>query len=136
FDSGIFGTGTGPDLQVNVQVLGNGTLLNQTVTPPEAGTFDPNAVVFQHYHFSFIANSAITTLRFTDIGTANANADTLLDSVAVVQNLLANPDFETAPFASPGNVTSWVVGGNASVASLADGATSPMHSAAISAGPD
>src|SRR5205807_2575290 len=44
FDAGVFGT---PDssatLQLRVQVTGNSTLLDQTITPPVAGTSDPSS---------------------------------------------------------------------------------------------
>src|SRR5205085_11630060 len=52
FDAGVYGTRTGNPLQLEVQVLGTaGTLLDQTVTPPDAGTVDTSSVVFQHYHY-------------------------------------------------------------------------------------
>src|SRR3954447_642819 len=135
FDSGVVGQPTGT-MQMNVQVSGSNNLINQTVTPPAANTSDPNSVVFQHYHFIFVADSTNTTLQFTDVGTGNSVADTLVDSVSVASNILLNPNFENGPFGSPGNVSGWAVGGPASVASLAEGATSPSHSAAFSAGTD
>ena len=83
FDAGIFGQRSGNPLQVQVQVLGNTTLLNQTITPPDAGTFTPSAVIFQHYHLTFIADGTTATLKFTSVGTGNANADEVVDSVAI-----------------------------------------------------
>ena len=137
FDSGIAGVNSSSPLQLNVQVTGSATLLNQTVTPPEAGTYTASDVVFQHYHYLFVADSATTEIRFTDVGLGNAAADTLLDSVAIVENnLIANPDFEMPPFSSPGNISDWIVGGNQHLESVAEGATSPTHAAAFSAGGD
>ena len=82
FDAGISGQRSGTPLQMQIQLVGGTTLLNQTITPPDAGTFDPAAVVFQHYHFTFTANSTTTTLRFTSLGTGNAYADQVVDTVA------------------------------------------------------
>ena len=75
FDAGIFGQPTGT-LQINVQVNGNNNLINQTVTPPVAGSFEPASIVFQHYHYLFVADSTTTTVQFTDVGSGNNNADT------------------------------------------------------------
>src|SRR5262249_37484228 len=135
FDSGIFGQPSGT-LQVNVQVNGNNNLINQTVTPPVANTFDAGSVTFLHYHYIFVADNTTTSLQFTDVGAGNQFADTLIDSVLVAPNMLANPNFELGNFSTPGDVQSWVVGGNANVAQLAEGATSPTHSAAFSVGTD
>src|SRR6185369_12165205 len=65
--------------------------LDQTILPPDAATFDPNAVAFGHFRFTFTANSSATTLRFTDIGTDNSIADTLVDSVTFVPEVFARP---------------------------------------------
>jgi hypothetical protein len=83
FDAGIFGQRSGSPLQVNVQVIGNATLLNQTITPPDAGTFTPTNVTFQHYHFTFTADSSNTTLSFSSVGLGNAAADQVIDTVTV-----------------------------------------------------
>src|SRR5690349_10116460 len=52
FDAGIFGTKTG-SVQIRVQALGNAnsSLLDQTISPPAAGTTNPANVTFQHFHF-------------------------------------------------------------------------------------
>ena len=82
FDAGVFGKRTGAPLQLNAKVLGtNTTVVNQTVTPPDAGTFDATQVVFQHYQFSFIADSTLSRIQFTDMGLGNAVADVVLDTV-------------------------------------------------------
>jgi hypothetical protein len=82
FDAGVFGARTQSPLQLQVQVFGAGTLLNQTVTPPENGTFNP--APFAHYTYMFTADSGSTTLKFTDVGLGNQNADVILDTVSVV----------------------------------------------------
>src|SRR5206468_7944844 len=92
------------------------------------------SVVFQHFHYTFIADSTTTTVQFTDVGLNNQTADTLIDSVSVAPNLLSNPNFDVGIFNTPGNVASWVVAGNGHVAQLDEGATSPSHGAAFSAG--
>src|SRR3954466_6953485 len=56
FDSAVFGTPSSAPLQLNVHITGSGTLLNQTVTPPAALTFDPDQVIFAHFYFTFTAN--------------------------------------------------------------------------------
>lgn len=83
FDAGIFGVHSGAPLQVQVEVLGSGSLVNQVITPPEAGTFVPSQVAFQHYHFTFTANTASTNLRFTSLGSGNGSADQVIDTVSV-----------------------------------------------------
>jgi hypothetical protein len=83
FDAGIYGQKTGT-LQLRVQVLGRSVPLDQTVTPPYAGTYSANLVIFGHYHFVFTADSSTCTLLFTDIGLGNASADTIVDTVSIV----------------------------------------------------
>ena len=100
FDAAISGQRNGNPLQLNVQVLGSGTLLDQTVTPSDAFTFDPNAVVFDHYSFTFTANSATTTLQFSDVGTWQHRRRYVLDSVVLVpclRNQGASPTPAPAP---------------------------------------
>jgi len=96
----------------------------------------------------FTADSTSTTLRFTDIGTSNTNADIIIDSVSVIVMPsptpaptpttlpLVNGSFETWPFNDPGIVAGWTVAGNQHVESLTQGATSPTHSAGFSVGGD
>src|SRR4051812_5629575 len=84
FDAGVFGIpNSGANLQIRVQVTGNSTLLDQTITPPVAGTTDPTMMSFQHYHFIFTADSGTTTLQFTSVGLGNQSADQVLDAVDV-----------------------------------------------------
>jgi Protein of unknown function (DUF642)/Carbohydrate binding domain len=134
FDAGVFGPPASSTLQLNVKVMGNSTLINQTITPPLANTSNPNAVVFDHYHYTFTTDSTVTTLIFTDIGTGNPFTDTLVDNVVVPQiSLLINGDFETPPFEST-TITGWNVSGNGKVEIKSEGATSPTHSAAFGPG--
>jgi len=134
FDAGVFGADPGTPQQLNVTVTGNALLLYETVTPPLAGTFNPNLVVFDHYHFTFIADSALTVVTFSDIGTGNSNTDTMLDSVYIPQvNLLTNGDFETAPF-NTYEVTGWTLSGGGKVELNLQGVTTPTHGAAFGTG--
>jgi hypothetical protein len=82
FDAGVYGIRSADPLQLQIQIFGAATLLNQTVTPPENGSFNP--APFQHYTFNFVADSASTTLQFSNIGLGNANADVMVDTVSVV----------------------------------------------------
>jgi hypothetical protein len=141
FDAGIFGVPTGT-LSLQVLVIGssNQTLASRTVIPPVANTTTPSAVTFRHYQSTFVANSSTTVLQFTDQGTGNLDADTILDTVSVVEiptqpNLVTNGDFETSPFNTTGMVTGWNVGGNVSDQSD-EGATTGTHSAALDVGGD
>src|SRR6201995_3164159 len=94
FDSGIFGVRSGAPLQVKVEVLGSGNnpVYSNVVTPPEVGTFDPSQVSFQHYHFTFNANSPNSTLRFTALGGGNGAADQEIDSVTITQSAARQDD--------------------------------------------
>jgi hypothetical protein len=139
FDAGIFGQRSGNPLQLNVQITGSGTLLNQTVTPPDAFTFTPDAVLFSHYHFTFTANSTTSTIQFMDIGLGNAMADVVIDSASVQpdENTLVNGDFETPPFDTPSTVSGWTVTGNAAIADRSSqGSAGGAHATAFNAGGD
>ena len=84
FDAGVFGKPDSAPLQLQVQVFdaSMGTLLDQTVTPPATNTYDP--ATFAPFTFNFTADTSSSTLKFTDIGMGNANADVMLDTVSVV----------------------------------------------------
>lgn len=90
FDAGIYGQPTSR-LRLRAQIFGRATVLDQTMTPPSASTFDPNSVLFQHYHLTFTANSTTSTLQFSDIGFGNSTADTVLDTVSIVPGLTSSP---------------------------------------------
>jgi hypothetical protein len=83
FDAGVFGVRSGGPLMLQIQVLGAGmgTLINDTVTPPYNGNFNP--APFANYSYMFTADSTSTILKFTDVGLGNANADVMLDTVEV-----------------------------------------------------
>ena len=98
FDASVFGVHSGTALQIGAQVLGNGTILNQTITPPEAGTYNPAQVIFQHYHYVFTANSATTTLQFQDIGAGGGGADAVVDTVSVAPLAVSFEQWQMAHF--------------------------------------
>lgn len=87
FDAGVFGVRSLGPLSLQVQVFGAGmdTLLDETVVPPYNGNFDFPS--FGHYTFSFTADSASSTLKFTDMGLGNNSADIVLDTVSVVASV-------------------------------------------------
>jgi hypothetical protein len=144
FDSGIFGIPIANQLQLNVQVLGSGTLVNEIIAPPVAFTTIPADVVFHHYTFFFTADNTTTTLQFTDIGLGNAAADTLVDTVSVVPTTIPPPtelplenwDFESAPYDVNGTVLAWTVTGAGQIAVSSEGATTGNHGAVFSPGGD
>lgn len=84
FDAGVYGVRDAGPLSLQVQVFGAemSTLLTATVVPPDNGDFIPAS--FDHYTYSFVADGIMTTLIFTDFGMENANADVMLDTVAVI----------------------------------------------------
>ena len=81
FDSAIFGRRTGGPLQLRVEVIGGS--VNDVISPPDVGSWNPADITFAHYHYTFTASSGTTTLRFTSIGLGNAAADQVVDTVAV-----------------------------------------------------
>ena len=83
FDAGVFGIRDGGPLQLRAQLNGSSSLIDQTVTPADTGTYDSSMVAFTHYYYTFTADSPTTTLTFTDVGLGNANADVVLDTVSV-----------------------------------------------------
>lgn len=122
FDAAISGKRTGNPLQLQVQVTGSGTLLNQTLTPPDAGTFNPGSVVFQHFHFTFTANSTTTAVEFSSVGLGNASADQVVDTVVIRPVNQSSPTPTPTPTPTPGptptvristNATTIPEGGNA-----------------------
>lgn len=147
FDSGVFGL---PDsaMQLHFQVFGNTFQIDETLAPPVANTYTATQIEFHHYFRIFTANSTVTTIRFSDIGTGNSNADIMIDAVSVIAMPpptpaptpttlpLVNGDFEAWPFNDPGTVTGWTIGGNKHIESITQGATSPSHSAGFSVGGD
>jgi hypothetical protein len=143
FDAGVYGQRTGGPLQLRVQVIdsnSNSVIVDQVVTPSYAGTSTASAVTFNHYQYGFTAGGGSMTVRFTDIGLGNASADTVLDTVSVVQstppgpNQAVNGSFENGIHGQSGFVEGWNVVGN--VASYTEGATTGSYGAIFSAGGD
>jgi Protein of unknown function (DUF642) len=98
FDAGIFGQPTGNPLQLQVQIFGVATPLTQAITPPVTGA---GLIDFQHYQFTFTADSTTTTVRFTDIGGGNAASDTIVDTVSIVPNSTPTPAPTPTPTPTP-----------------------------------
>lgn len=87
FDFGRYDPFDGPnswESEILVEVIGNGTLFSDSAVDTRqdlGGTFDPlQQSEFLTFATSFVANSASTTLRFTDQSTGTVNADTLVDN--------------------------------------------------------
>ena len=158
WDGGVFGMPTST-LQVRFQAIGNTIRFDETIAPPVINMFKGVATEFHHYFRMFTADSSATTIRFTDVGLGNAQADMIIDTVSVIpmpgptpsptpaQLPLLNGDFETWPFNYPGVVANWTLGGNQHIETITQGATSPQqtlpypafnrgHSAGFSVGGD
>jgi hypothetical protein len=147
FDGGVYGI---PDsmMQLRFQVFGNTFQIDETLAPPVANTTMASQIEFHHYFRTFTADSSLTTIRFSDIGIGNSNADIIIDSVSVIiappptpaptptTLPLVNGNFETWPFNDPGTIAGWTIGGNKHIESITQGATSPSHSAGFSVGGD
>ncbi|MEM9899099.1 MAG: hypothetical protein AAF742_06945, partial [Pseudomonadota bacterium] len=80
-DFGSYGGGLG-EQRLLVEAVGSSTLLSQTVFH-EAETA---AAEFNRFVLEFTADSASTTLRFTDTSATSTNVDGLLDYVAVIES--------------------------------------------------
>jgi hypothetical protein len=120
FDAGIFGVpDSGASLQLRMQVFGTGQLLDSTVTPAVntgPAPYDPAKVVFNRYHYTFVADSVATTLQFSSVGTGNKNADQILDNVVVA---VATPTPPPTSFVNGGfenGFTGWTAAGIVQVA--------------------
>lgn len=111
FDLGVIAFNTSQQrLQVNV--TGSTTLINQLTT---INGINGGNVKWEARSYSFTADSAQTTLTFTDMSTVTSAIDMLLDNVKATPpgggtppsatNLLTNGSFETGVF------TPWVTAG-------------------------
>jgi hypothetical protein len=82
-----------------------------SVTPPEAGTIHPSQMIFQHYHFNFIAGGTTATIQFADTVGNNMGADVMLDSVLIlpVQPTFVQwkPNYFTAPQQGDPSISGW-----------------------------
>jgi uncharacterized protein DUF642 len=144
FDTGVYGVRSEGALQLSIGVSGAGSLLEQTLTPPDALTYDPSNVIFHHYRYAFIADSSSATLQFANVGPGNSNADIVVDTVSLVPTVLPPPvvlplvngDFETGPFETNGVVSGWSVFGIDQAAIRTEAASSGSHSVAFGPGGD
>lgn len=98
FDLGVFSYNTAQQKML-VRVEGSGNLLNQTLTLARSGGSN---VVWTPRTYTFVANSATSTLSFTDVSTATASLDLTLDRVRItgeappqVETLVTNGSFES-----------------------------------------
>ena len=98
FDAGVFGQRDGAPLQLQVEVLGNGSLVSTVITPPDAFTYHPSQVTFQHYHYSFVADGTLATVQFTDLTGDNANADVMLDTVSILPQVPTFAEWQSSNF--------------------------------------
>ena len=80
-DAGVFGEPTEGPLSLQIQVTGAGALVDATVQPPNNNDFNP--APFNHYTYMFMADTTSTTLKFTDSGGGNQNADVMVDTVSI-----------------------------------------------------
>jgi lysophospholipase L1-like esterase len=79
FDAGVMAFNTNPQ-SMRVAVTGTGSLLSQTITINGIGG---GATRWVPQSFTFVANSANTTLTFTDLSTTTNLLDMVLDNVRV-----------------------------------------------------
>ncbi|MEO8614262.1 MAG: DUF642 domain-containing protein, partial [Luteolibacter sp.] len=109
FDAGVFGFSTS-DQRLNVSVAGSGNLLSQIVTVTGLGG---GATRWVPQNFAFVANSAATTLTFTDVSTTSNNLDLVLDNVRLTPQLLRTFTLTSSPASGASITMSPVdVGGN------------------------
>jgi lysophospholipase L1-like esterase len=94
FDLGILAFNSNSQ-RAQVAVTGSGSLLSQTITLTGNGS---GTTRWFPQTFSFVANSATTTLSFTDTSTTTSNADLLLDNVKVTGSV---PNYTLTVASSP-----------------------------------
>jgi hypothetical protein len=105
---------TPPAPTINVQVTGNATLLNNSVTPSSPGT----NINWNLETFSFVANSSSTRLSFTDLSSTDDNAS-FVDNVSVTaENAL--PAITTQPQPTV------VIAGNTATFSVIAASSTPL----------
>lgn len=79
FDLGIDSTVTGAEQRLQIGVQGSASLLSQTASILST----QSGAVYTPKSYTFVADSASTTLTFTDASLATVNANLLLDNVRV-----------------------------------------------------
>ncbi|MEO5714730.1 MAG: DUF642 domain-containing protein, partial [Luteolibacter sp.] len=92
FDAGVFGEIVQQRLQVSV--TGTSSVLSQTLTLTGPGGNNTN---WLPQSFAFTANSAATTLTFTDVSTTSINADLVLDNVRLTPQLVSTITLTSSP---------------------------------------
>jgi uncharacterized delta-60 repeat protein len=102
FDVGAHGT-TGVAQMMQFQVLGNTTLIEQTIA--DAAT---NPATFLTHHYTFVADSSVTTLRFTDISSTTIGVDFILDNVRAFAVETSNPTMSIAENSPNGTIVGQV----------------------------
>ncbi|MEO5914296.1 MAG: cadherin-like domain-containing protein [Luteolibacter sp.] len=131
FDAGTLAFNTSQQ-KIAVSVTGTGSLLSQTVTI----TGVSNTTKWTAQSFTFVANSASTTLSFTDTSTTGSGLDLVLDNVRVFSGASG---LNTAPVATDDNYsttqgTALVVATPGVLGNDIDAETNPM-TAILVAGP-
>ena len=132
FDMGVIGSASGEQkLQVTVDGAGNVLTQIASKTKTAGGSAQWSAM-----SYTFVANSAITTLTFRDISAVTAGIDTLLDNVRVAGSPTS---VNTAPVAvadsySTATGTALVVPAAGVLANDTDAQSNPL-TAAVVAGP-
>ena len=100
---------------------------HQSNNTPQLGEFrfQPDSV--PALSADFHRQQRYTTLQFTDVGTGNATADVMVDTVSVAPEAtkLVNGNFETPPFDML-VVTGWMIGGTGRLEEKMEGATTPV----------
>lgn len=91
FDAGAFSLANQNEQRLAVTLVGNGNLLNQTISVFASG----NGHRYVAQSFNFVANSATTTLRFQDVSPTTANLDLLLDNVKIISSRPTPPPTPT-----------------------------------------
>lgn len=102
FDLGILAFNTNSQ-RAQVAVTGSGSLLSQAITLTGNGS---GTTRWFPQTFSFVANSATTTLSFTDTSTTTSNADLLLDNVKVTGSV---PNYTLTVASSPSSSVGVVI---------------------------
>jgi len=105
FDAGVVAYNKNPQT-LRVTVTGIGSLLSQTITINGPGG---GATRWVPQSFTFVANSATSTLTFRDESASTSNLDLLLDNVRIAPPILVNGSFEA-------DLTGWTASGNVGIA--------------------
>ncbi len=111
FDAGVSGITSGNPLQLKAEIVGSSPSFADTITPPDAHTTHPSKVIFDHYHYTFVAGGTTATVQFTDLVGANPGADLMLDTVSILPLPLSFPEWQSLYFtaAEQGNpaISGW-----------------------------